>query len=159
MADKLHNVFISHKHEDDAGLQSLKALLERHGMKYRDYSVTSDKPNRAVSEDYIKSSILAPRIQRASCLVVYVSAATKNSDWVDWEIEYAHGKGKRIVGVWQRGELGCDVPRALTLYADAVVGWNGESIVDAITGKSNTWYNQNGTSWEYRSDIQRHTCG
>ncbi len=159
MANKLRNIFISHKHEDDDGLKSLKVLLERNGMKPRDYSVTSDNPNRAHNDDYIKTEILAPRIQRAGCLVVYVSDKTKNSSWVDWEIKYAHKKGKRIVGVWQRGALGCDVPPALDQYGDAMVGWNGENIIEAITGKSNKWYNLDGTSKGYRSDIARYTCG
>ena len=113
MADYTKNVFVSHIHEDDAGLGKLKDLLKANGMTIRDYSISSDNPNNAKSEDYIKSEILAPRIQQSSTLVVYISPESKNSDYVNWEIEYAQSKEKRIVGVWADGEKGCELPDAL----------------------------------------------
>ena len=73
MADNARNIFISHIHEDDAGLDKLKTLLKDNGIIPRDYSITNDNPNNAHSEDYIKSSILAPRIRQSSTLVVYIS--------------------------------------------------------------------------------------
>jgi len=63
MSDQTRNVFVSHIHEDDAGLGELRALLEKNGLAIRDYSIHSDNPNNANSEDYIKSQILAPRIR------------------------------------------------------------------------------------------------
>ena len=110
MADQTKNVFISHVHEDDAGLGNIKDLLSKNGMTIRDSSINSSNPNNAKSPDYIKSSILAPQIQWAGTLVVYVSPQTKNSEWVNWEIEYAHKLGKRIVGVWEHGAKDCDLP-------------------------------------------------
>lgn len=53
MADT-HNVFISHRHEDDALVGQLKDLLARNGVQVRDSSITSDNPNQATSEAYIK---------------------------------------------------------------------------------------------------------
>lgn len=53
MPDKIKNVFISHIHEDDEGLPKLKDISAKHGLQMRDYSITSDKPNRAKNEDYI----------------------------------------------------------------------------------------------------------
>ena len=44
MPSEIHNVFISHIHEDDDGLKKLKALLENHGHLIRDGSITSDRP-------------------------------------------------------------------------------------------------------------------
>ena len=90
MADETKNIFISHIHEDDEGLGKLKSLLKDNGMTTRDYSINADNPNNAHSEDYIKSDILAPRIRQSSTLAVYISPETKGSQWVDWEIEYAH---------------------------------------------------------------------
>ena len=150
MVDETKNIFISHIHEDDAGLTKLKDLLSNNGMAIRDYSISKDNPNNARSEEYIKSEILAPRIQQSSTLVVYISPETKDSSYVNWEIEYAHKQDKRIVGVWAHGESGCEVPEALKNYADAVVGWNGESIIDAINGDSNEWYKPDGSQQSYR---------
>ena len=157
MPEQIKNVFISHIHEDDEGIDHIKSLTDKHGMIVRNGSVTSDRPNSAEDENYIKYQILAPRIKWASVLAVYVSPDTKHSRWVDWEIEYAQKQGKRIVGIWAHGTKACELPKALEDYADAVVGWNGESIIDAIDGKSDRWYKQDGTAPEYRP-IKRYSC-
>ena len=156
MVTSTKNVFISHIHEDDAGLGELKTLLGKNGMAIRDYSINSDNPNNASSESYIKSQILAPRIQACSVMVVYISPGTKNSAYVNWEIEYAQKLGIRIVGVWAHGEKGCDVPDALADYGDAIVGWHGNSIVDAIHG-TDSIEKPDGTKWD-RKDIPRAQC-
>ena len=157
MTQDLRNVFISHVHEDDEGLPRLKDLVARHGMICRDASITTGKFNAASNEEYIKYGILKPRIQWAGVLVVYISPETKNSDWVNWEIECAHREGKRIVGVWEWGAKGCELPAALDRYADAVVGWNGESIIDAVNGNSNEWREPDGAERDYRR-IKRYAC-
>src|SRR4051794_35661325 len=99
----------------------MKSLLAEHGHEVRDSSVTStSKPNNATDPDYIKTQPLAPAIDWASTLVFLISPATRNSEWVNWEIDYAQEHEKRIVGVWSRGAAECDVPEALERYADAV---------------------------------------
>lgn len=157
MADT-KNVFVSHIHEDDDGLVKLKDLLKSNGMTIRDYSIRSDNPNNAHSEDYIKQKILAPRIQQCSTLVVYLTPDTNNSEWVDWEIEYAHKSEKRIVGVYAHGKSGCQIPEALDKYADAVVGWTGNNIINAINGHIDGWQNPDGTPRPPRQ-IERYSCG
>lgn len=157
MADEIKNVFISHIHEDDEGLNDLKELAAKHGLEVRDSSITSEKPNAAEDPEYIKQHILAPQIEWASTLVVYISPETKDSEWVNWEIEYAQKLGKRIVGVWERGDNECEVPEALDNYGDALVGWSGESIVDAISGKSNDSYDRGGQLRGHRP-IKRYQC-
>lgn len=151
------NVFISHVHEDDEGLGKLKELLGKHGMEIRDGSINSDKPNDAKSPDYIKQEILAPRINWAGVFLVYISPQTKESEWVDWEIEYAQKQGKRIIGVWEYGESECEVPDALEKFADAVVGWQGERIIDAINGKINGWEKADGTPRQAPA-LPRYSC-
>ena len=152
------NVFISHIHEDDSKLKELKGLLSKNGINARDYSINADKENKAKDKDYIKYQILSPKIRQASVMIVYISPETKNSEYVNWEIEYAHNQGKRVIGVWGWGEKGCKTPEALEDYGDALVGWNGENIVDAITGNSNNWYNQDGKQTRNRSDMQYYNC-
>lgn len=158
MADETKNVFISHVHEDDAGLGKLKDLLKGNGMTIRDYSISSDNPNNAKSKEYIKSQILAPRIQQSGTFVVYISPETKSSEYVGWEIEYAQKLDKRIVGVWAHGESGCEIPEPLKDYADAVVGWQGDHIIDAINGKIDSWENPDGTPTAPQH-IPRYSCG
>ena len=157
MTEDTRNIFIPHIHEDDEGLRQIKKLVSEHGMTLRDSSITADKPNAATNPDYIKYEILAPHIRWASVVVVYVSPDTKDSDWVNWEIEYAQKLGKRIVGIWEWGSKDCELPEALDRYAHAIVGWNGESIVDAINGDSDEWFKQDGDRQDRRS-IPRHSC-
>ena len=139
MADQIKNVFMSHVHEDDNGLAKVKDLVAKGGLTVRDASIDKTNPNEATSPDYIKSGILAPQIRWASTLLVYVTPKTKDSDWVNWEIEYEEKQGKRIVGVYAHGANECDIPEALEKYADDVRGWQSDGIIDAITGKTNEW--------------------
>jgi len=133
---KTHNVFISHRHEDDAIVGDLKGFIKGKGVEIRDSSITSDNPNKARNTDYIKTNILAPKIKWAGTLIVLLTPDTKNHDWVDWEVEYAHKQSKRIIGVWAYGSAGCDLPEPLEKYADAVVGWNKDRIVRALKGET-----------------------
>lgn len=151
------NVFVSHVHEDDTELQDLKELLRSRGHDIRDSSIDSSNPNEASNPDYIKTEILAPRIRWAGTLVVLISPDTHRSEWVDWEIEYAHKHDKRIVGVWVRGGKDTDVPETLAACADAVVGWDSESVMAAITGAYSGWNKPDGTPGDERP-IQRQNC-
>ena len=151
------NVFISHVHEDDGTLQELKQLLETNGYGIRDGSIDSSKPNDAKNPDYIKTEILAPRIQWAGTMVVLVSPQTHTSNWVEWEIEYAQKHDKRIIGVWAQGAQDSDLPENLEKYADAVVGWQADRVIDAINGKIDNWQKSDGTPWPKR-DIARFKC-
>jgi hypothetical protein len=150
------NVFVSHIHEDDAGLGKLKDLLSSKGVDIRDSSIHKGKFNDAKDPEYIKTQILAPLIKWAGTFVCYISPDTKNSEWVNWEIEYAAKEGKRVVGIWAHGEKECDLPTALSEYADAVVGWNGDSIIDAINGKDG-WENPGGGPCAI-VPLRRHPC-
>lgn len=151
------NVFISHIHEDDDKLSELKGLILSHGMIARDYSITSDKPNNASDEKYIKYKILAPKIDRCSILMVLITPQTKESHYVNWEIEYAHKRGKQIVGVWAHGDANCDLPEALDRYGDAVVGWRAQRIIDAINGMVEKWDAPDGKPRQ-KFEIRRYSC-
>lgn len=150
------NVFISHIHEDDHRLPELKKLLAKHGLDVRDSSINSLKPNEAQNEQYIKYEILAPRIDWAGVMVVLVTPDTRSSEWVNWEIAYAAKTDTRIVGVLDWGESDADLPDALQDYADAILGWQGEKIVDAVNGE-NIFCRSDGTPRPL-SDLPRHNC-
>ncbi len=138
--NETRNVFISHVHEDDDLLPKLKALVGRAGMNVRDGSISSDKPNNANNDDYIKNEILKPRIDWASTLVVLITHDTAKSWWVNWEIEYAVRQGKTVVGVFAQGATDADLPEELQRCGDAaLVGWQGERVVAAINGELHDW--------------------
>jgi len=158
---ELKNIFISHVHEDDELLPKLKEIIKNEGMEVRDYSINSSNPNEASNEDYIKYEILGPRIQWASTLIVLITHDTANSDWVNWEIEYAIEKGKNVIGVFALGATDSDIPPVLRTHGDAVVvGWRGERVVDAINGKISDFDDPETGNPRSRSDytVQRHEC-
>lgn len=157
MEKEIRNIFVSHIHEDDDRIQPLKDLLAKNGCEARDGSINSSNPNDAKDPEYIKYQILAPQIDWASTLVVLITPDTKDSAYVQWEIEYAAKQGKRIVGVWDHGEKGCELPPALDDLADAVVPWNGEHLVDAVLGDYDGAWNQDGTQRPER-EIARYRC-
>ena len=156
----IKNVFISHVHEDDALVPNLKQLIERAGMVVRNGSVTSDRPNDAQNVEYIKREILKPRIEWASTLVVLITHDTADSWWVNWEIQYAVQLGKRVVGVFAQGATDADIPEELGKCGDAaIVGWQGNRVVDAINGDIAEWDNpQTGQPRDPAWRIQRYKC-
>lgn len=145
MSDEIKNVFMSHVHEDDAALSKLKDLLGKHGCAVRDSSINSSNPNNAKDPDYIKREILAPQINWAGVMVVLISPETHTSQWVNWEIEYAHQMEKRIVGVWCHGAKDSDLPEAFKQFGDDLVGWQGDLILQAINGDRPPWESPDGT--------------
>lgn len=129
-----HNVFISHRHEDDRLISDLKDLLAAQGCEVRDSSVNASTPNQAKDPAYIKS-ILGARMQWAGKILVIVSPQTKDHEWVDWEIRYANRHPeKSIIGVWAPGADNCDLPEALERHADALVPWDGAAVAAALDG-------------------------
>lgn len=150
------NIFISHIHEDDQYVDKLRDLLANQGVEVRNSSITTDKFNDAKSEDYIKNGLLGPRIDWSSVLVVLVSNDTKDSAYVNWEIEYAEKTDTRVVVVYEPGEVGVELPQAAKDYADAVVAWNGPSIVDAINGTDH-WQDPDGKPRPTQG-LKRHNC-
>ena len=118
-------------------------------------SVTSDKFNRAQNPDYIKQ-MLREHIQWAGKLICLIGPHTHESEWVDYEIRAAHRMGKSIIGVYVHGATDADVPEALDEYADAIVGWNRESIERALAGEP-SFSNADGTSRK-TGQVVRGTC-
>jgi hypothetical protein len=156
MADS-NRIFVSHIHEDDDHITGMRELFASKGHEVQASAVDSTNPNNAKNADYIKSNILAPKIDWSATMVVLISPGTKDSKWVDWEIEYAHKQGKRLVGVWTAGAAECDLPEGLTQYADAVVGWQADRIEGAISGAINNWTASDGTPRD-RQAIRQFGC-
>ena len=129
------NVFVSHYHEDEENIKKFKDLLSD-DYCIKNYSVTSDKYNNAENEEYIKYEYLKPLITQSSILICLIGPGTHDSTWVDWEIREAEKLGKKIIGVFIRGAQDADVPPALEELADAIVGWNTDNIIAAMTGTS-----------------------
>lgn len=155
--ENIKNVFVSHYNEDDEHIQNLKKLLDKKGYLLKNSSIDSTKSNQASNEDYIKQ-LLRDRISWAGAMIVLVGPKTSQSEWVDWEIEQANKQGKRIIGVFIQGGTNSDVPENLEKYRDALIGWNGDRIIDALEGKINDSENPDGTQRDPHWSTRRENC-
>ena len=149
--NKSKNVFISHQSGDDEHIQKLKDLLLSKGYQLKNSSADSTRPNQATNEEYIKR-LLRLRMQWAGTVIVLIGPETRKSHWVDWEIEIANKKGKKIVGVFINGASDSDVPDNFEKYGDELVGWTSEKIIQAIESEVGEWENPEGkprkSHWE-----------
>ena len=142
--NKDKNVFISHHSKDDHNIGKLRTLLKKRRYNLKNSSVDSSRWNRAKNENYIRR-LLRLRIHWAGTCIVLLSGTTHTRSWVNWEIEAAAKKGKRIIGVHCQGATDCELPEALKQHGSAVVGWNSERIIDALEGRINNFENPDGT--------------
>lgn len=131
------HIFVSHQHEDAPKIRDLIKLIERGGENtIKDSSNYEDKKeNNAKSPEYIES-LIRPAIDWAGTVIVLIGDETKDSDWVDWEINYAGRKDKKIIGVFLPGATESDIPKAFKENGTALCGWNSNSINDALNGET-----------------------
>ena len=96
--DGRKNLFISFTFEDanEVNLLRAQAKNDNSDLEFNDWSVKDAFDSK--NADYIKRQI-AERIQRSSTTVVYVSDQTKNSQWVNWEVETSLKLDKRVIAV------------------------------------------------------------
>jgi hypothetical protein len=155
--DKTKNVFVSHFNKDEENIGKLKDLLSKKGYTLKNASIDSTKPNRATNDEYIKR-LLRLRIQWSGTFICLIGPNTHTRPWVDWEIEQANKKGKRIIGIFINGAKDSDVPENFQKYGNALVGWTGDKIIDAIEGKINNWESVDGSNRPPYWSTTRETC-
>ncbi|HEY8357412.1 MAG TPA: TIR domain-containing protein [Ramlibacter sp.] len=148
MANRSH-VFISHHHADDAQVSRLTGMLARAGHEIRNSSIRAKPANqqrldRGLVSDRTIKRLLRMKMSWASTVVVLIGKNTHKRPWVDWEINTAKEKGKRIVGVFERGGTENDIPEPLKKYHDSLVAWNSDEIIGAIQGDFDRFENPDG---------------
>lgn len=156
--DKTKNVFISHFGKDDEHVQKLKANMAEKGYILKNSSIDSTKPNRANNPEYIRR-LLRMRIHWAGTFICLIGPKTHQREWVNWEIEQAHKKGKKIVGVFVHGEKeNAKVPENFEKYGHELVGWNSDKIIQAIEGQTEKWQDPSGNSRRPVNIVDRIDC-
>ncbi len=129
-----YHLFISHSWKYPEAYDGLVSLLNKdYWFSYKDYSVPRDEPltiyNRLYYESELKNKI---RNQMRSCHVVLILAGVyaSYSDSINMEIEIANELGKPIIAIQPWGAE--KTSQIVKSNADAIVGWNSSSIIDAI---------------------------
>lgn len=144
------HVFISHHHADDQSVTAMTALLQKKGYDIRNSSIRAKPANKerlekGLIKERVLRRLLRMKISWASTTVVLIGKKTHSRPWVNWEIEQANKLGKRIVGVYERGNTEAQLPPALENYASSIQNWNSESIINAIDGSDNSFRNPDGS--------------
>lgn len=162
MSQRRH-LFISHRFNDDASVTNLTKMLRRSGWDIRNSSVRLKQANEQRLEkgeipQQSLERLLRMKVSWSQTVVVIIGKTTHRSEWVDYEIEEANRQGKRIVGVYARGEQDAEVPDTLDKYASSIVAWNSESISSAIDDGQNRFEAPDGSERSPSGNVTRHTC-
>lgn len=133
----MYNLFISHSWSYSKAYEGLTKLLDNAPyFSYKNYSVPKDDPLRIYSKYYKAELRNKIENQMRSCSVVLVLTGVyaSYSDSIDMEIEIAKSLRKPIIAIECWGSE--RTSRKVKENADRIVGWNTNSIVNAIRESS-----------------------
>lgn len=131
---KTYNLFVSHSWSYSDAFDRLKNLLDnRPYFSYVDYSVPKDSPAHTSGTDKQLYEAILRRMRPCHIVLIMAGVYSTYSKWINKETQAAK-KGflspKPIIGVKPRGQT--NVSSVVAENADALVGWNTESIVNTI---------------------------
>jgi hypothetical protein len=104
-------------------------LTERPFFSFTNYSVPEFKAFGMMPENQMKEQ-LRNQIRPVQCVVIIGGMWTNHSDWIQFELDFAHSLGKPILGVRPRSAK--VMPYSVIEKSTLVVNWNSDSIVAGI---------------------------
>ena len=129
-----YGLFISHAWKYHEDYKRLVDLLDNANLfKYANYSVPVDDKFKKMSEDELKEE-LRQQIRPVNCFLALGGIYMSNSEWIQFELDFAKSSSKPIVGIKPWGNV--NISTAVSSVAKEIVGWNTESIVEAIRENS-----------------------
>jgi len=126
-----YRLFISHSWNASDEYERMVDLLDdANYFEYRNYSVPEEDAIDADTDEELEEALREGQIKPASVVVVLAGLYSSYSDWIGREIRIAEDEDKPILGVepWGSDSTSNYVER----HADRMVGWNTDSIVEAI---------------------------
>lgn len=134
---KTYNLFVSHawKYSEDYNkvIEWLDRAKAEKRLDYRNYSDPKDDPIVDPNEETKKKRMkekLRNQIKPSSIVIVISGMYVSYSDWIGFEIDTAVEMGKYIIGLKPWGQE--RIPTKVSENADVMVGWNYESLINAI---------------------------
>ena len=125
---KQPKIFISHSWGYDADYDNLVKLLKSRGyFDFLNYSIPADDPIEGSNKEVWNQ--IESQIKHASIVILIVGMYASYSGSIKKEIDIARYYSKPILAIRPRG---ADRTSSIKNYAHEVVGWNTESIVNAI---------------------------
>lgn len=90
------HVFISYRHNDTSYASKIADSLEKYGVQtWQDSKIKA-------GEDWVNA--IKHYLEQAKCLIIVLSPKTGESEWVNWELEYAQLHKKPIIPVLVQGK-------------------------------------------------------
>lgn len=131
---KTYDLFISHawRYNDDY-YKLVNMLNNASNFKWRNYSVPEHDPVLDPDDENDKKKLkkeLDEQIRPVNCVLIISGMYAAYSYWIQQEIEIAQKYNKPIVGIKPWGQE--RIPSAVQEAANVMVGWNTDSIVNAI---------------------------
>nr|DAY70000.1 MAG TPA: TIR-like domain protein [Caudoviricetes sp.] len=132
-----YNIFISHawkytEHYNKV-VQWLDEAKNEGTLNWKNYSVPEHDPlidpNSSAGKTTLKNE-LKDQIKPASVVLVLAGMYVSYSDWIDFEIDTAVNSNKYIIGIEPWGQE--RIPSKVSNNADVMVGWNKNSVINAI---------------------------
>lgn len=129
-----YRLFVSHAWKYGSDYINLTSLLDKANyFNYFNYSAPKEKPLFPPGTPETNSEIrrlITNKISPAQITIVIAGMYTSYSDWMQYEIDESVRMGKPILAIRPRGNT--NIPSYVSMYADEIVGWNTDSIVNAI---------------------------
>ena len=123
-------LFISHAWTSNAEYERLVDMLNKaQYFQWRNYSVPKTDPLQVNTERSLKRKI-NDQIQPTQAVLIVSGMYFYHREWIQYEIDKALEWKKPIIGIKPFGSQ--RIPREIAEVADAMVGWNTNSIVSAI---------------------------
>jgi len=125
-----YRLFISHAWAyNDEYNRIIQFLNQTSNFSYSNYSVPKHDPVDANNPTKLKEE-LRQQIRPVEVVIVLSGMYVAYSDWIKFEIDFASLQLKPILGVKPWGSE--VIPTAVSAAAVEMVGWNTDSIVNAI---------------------------
>jgi hypothetical protein len=131
---KTYDLFISHAWKYNSEYYRLVDMLNAApNFKWRNYSVPKHDPVLDPDDPNDKKTLIKEldgQIKPVNCVLILAGMYVAHSYWIQKEIDIASGYNKPIIGIRPRGQE--KVPKAVQDDAKEMVGWNTDSLVNAI---------------------------
>ncbi len=128
---KEYRLFISHSWEYSDEYERMVNLLEEYPrFNFRNYSVPEQDEIDADTEDELEEAVREQQIRPATVVIILGGMYVAYSKWIKKEVILAEIESKPILGVQPHGNE--QMPNFVDDHADTVVGWDSNSVVEAI---------------------------
>jgi len=131
-----YRLFISHSWEySDEYNRMIELLRDYPNFSFRNYSVPEVDEIDANSEEELEQALREDQIKPATVVIILGGMYVAHSKWIKKEVILAEIEGKPILGVSPHGSD--QMPNFVEDHADEIVGWQAESVVEAIRDLAN----------------------